>query len=178
MGRREKSRVDVRWNAGDAQLARIYAKQLIELNPDVIVAASTTNLTIIREAKSTVPIVFLQVSGPVEQGFVAGLAKPGGNITTGFSLYEFSIGGKWLDLLKEISPGLRNVAVMFNPDTSPQSKFFVRSVENAASVLGVQATSAPRSLDRRHGPTFESFARQPNGGSSCRQTPAIARAGK
>jgi putative ABC transport system substrate-binding protein len=91
-------RIDVRWNAGDAELARTYAAQLIGLMPDVILASSTTNLTVIRQATSTVPVVFLQVSDPVVQGFVQSLTHPGGNIT-GFSQYEFSIAGKWLDLL-------------------------------------------------------------------------------
>src|SRR5262245_60847279 len=122
-------RIDVRWNAGDAALARIiYAAQLIGLTPDVILTASTTNLTVIQQATNTVPVVFVQVSDPVEQGFVASITKPGGNLT-GFSMYEFSVGGKWVDLLKEIAPSLSRVAVMFNPDTSPQSKFFMRSIE-------------------------------------------------
>src|SRR5215831_14048408 len=91
--------VDVRWNAGDTQLARIYAAQLIGLMPDVILASSTINLRVIQQATNTVPVVFVLVSDPVEQGFVASITKPGGNLT-GFSLFEFSIGGKWLDLLK------------------------------------------------------------------------------
>src|SRR5262245_24459144 len=94
-------RIDVRWNAGDAARARIYAAQLIGLTPDVILAASTTNLTVIQQATNTVPVVFVQVSDPVEQGFVASVTKPGGNLT-GFSMFEFSVGGKWVDLLKEI----------------------------------------------------------------------------
>src|SRR6516164_1344452 len=124
-------RVDIRWNAGDAQLARIYAAQLIGLMPDVILASSTINLRVIQEATNTVPVVFVLVSDPVEQGFVTSLTKPGGNLT-GFSLFEFSIGGKWLDLLKTIAPSVDRVAVMFNPATSPQSKFFMRSIEAAA----------------------------------------------
>jgi ABC-type uncharacterized transport system substrate-binding protein len=156
-------RVDIRWNAGDAQLARIYAAQLIGLTPDVILTASTTNLTIIQQATSTVPVVFVQVSDPVEQGFVESAAKPGGNLT-GFSFFEFSIGGKWLNLLKEIAPGLAHVGVVFNPNTSPQSKFFMRSVEAAASSLGVRAMVVPvRSTDDIE-PAFKSFAQQPNGG--------------
>jgi ABC-type uncharacterized transport system substrate-binding protein len=156
-------RVDVRWNAGDAQLARIYAAQLIGLMPDAILTASTTSLTIIQQATSTVPVVFVQVSDPVEQGFVSNAAKPGGNLT-GFSLFEFSIGGKWLNLLKEIAPELAHVGVVFNPNTSPQSKFFMRSVEAAASSLGVRATTVPvRSTDDIE-PAFKSFAQQPNGG--------------
>jgi putative ABC transport system substrate-binding protein len=156
-------RVDVRWNAGDAALARAYAAQLIGLMPDVIVTASTTNLTVIRQATSIVPTVFIQVSDPVEQGFVASVTKPGGNLT-GFSMFEFSVGGKWVDLLKEVAPGLARVAVMFNPDTSPQSKFFMRAVEAAAPSLGVQATAVPVRTTADIEPAFESFSRQPNGG--------------
>jgi putative ABC transport system substrate-binding protein len=156
-------RVEVRWNAGDAALARIYAAQLIGLSPDVIVASSTTNLTIIQQATSTVPVIFVQVSDPVAQGFVANVAHPGGNLT-GFSLFEFSVGGKWVDLLKEIAPGLARVGVMFNPDTAPQSKFFMSSIEGVAPSLGVQARTLPVRATGDIEPAIESFARVPNGG--------------
>jgi putative ABC transport system substrate-binding protein len=156
-------RVDIRWNAGDAALARLYGAQLIGLMPDVILASSTTNLTVIQQATSTVPVVFVQVSDPVAQGFVASLTKPGGNLT-GFSMNEHSIGGKWLDLLKEIAPALARVAVLFNPDTSPQSKFFMRSVEAAAPALGVQAVAVPVRDTVDIEPALENFAHQPNGG--------------
>jgi putative ABC transport system substrate-binding protein len=156
-------RIDIRWNAGDAALARIYAAQLIGLMPDVILAASTTNLAIIQQATSTVPVVFLQVSDPVAQGFVASLARPGGNLT-GFSAYEFSIGNKWLDLLKEAAPGLARVAVMFNPDTSPQSKFFMQAIEAAAPTLGVAAIAVPVRATADIEPAVERFASRPNGG--------------
>jgi putative ABC transport system substrate-binding protein len=155
--------IDIRYNASDVTLARIFAAQLIGLMPDVILTASTTNLTIIRDVTNTVPVVFTNVSDPVEQGFVASLAKPGGNLT-GFVEYEFSIGGKWLGLLKEVAPSLARVAVMFNPDTSPQSKFFMRSIEAAAHSLDVQAVAmAVRATDDIE-PALETFARQPNGG--------------
>src|SRR5262249_50931975 len=156
-------RIDVRWNAGDAALARIYAAQLIGLTPDVILTASTTNLTEIRQATSTVPVVFVQVSDPVEQGFVASITKPGGNLT-GFSMFEFSVGGKWVDLLKEIAPSLARVAVMFNPDTSPQSKFFMRSIEAAAPLHGVQVIAAPIRTTTEIESALQDFSRQPNGG--------------
>ena len=156
-------RIEIRWSAGDAQLARIYAAQLIGLQPDVILAASTTNLGAVREATSDVPVVFIQVSDPVAQGFVTSITKPGGNLT-GFSQYEFSIGGKWLDLLKEAAPGLARVAVMFDPETSPQSKFFMRAVEAAASSLGVKVVMAEVRTTADIEPAFESFAREPNGG--------------
>jgi ABC-type uncharacterized transport system substrate-binding protein len=156
-------RIDVRWNAGDATLARTYAAQLIGLTPDVILVSSTTNLTVIQQATSTVPVVFVQVSDPVEQGFVASITKPGGNLT-GFSAYEFSVGGKWVDLLKEIAPSLTRVAVMFNPDTSPQSKFFMRSVEAAAPSHGLQAIATPVRTTTEIEAALQNFSREPNGG--------------
>src|SRR5271156_717480 len=156
-------RVDVRWNAGNAGLAQTYAAELIRLMPDVILVASSTNLAVIRHATSTVPVVFVSVSDPVAQGFVASARQPGGNIT-GFSRYEFSIGGKWLGLLKEAAPRLARVAVMFNPDTSPQSKFFMQAIEAAAASLGVQTIAAPVRATADIEPALESFGRQPNGG--------------
>jgi ABC-type uncharacterized transport system substrate-binding protein len=156
-------RIDVRWNAGDAALAKTYAAQLIGLAPDVILAPSTANLEIVRQATNTIPIVFLLVSDPPAQGFVASYPKPGGNIT-GFSGTDFSVGGKWLDLLKEIAPGLTRVAVMFNPDTSQQSKFFMRSIEAAGSSLGVQSLVVPVRADADIEVAFESLARASGGG--------------
>jgi putative ABC transport system substrate-binding protein len=156
-------RVDVRWNAGDAALARLYAAQLIGLSPDVILCASSTNLEVLRQATSTIPIVFTQVSDPVAQGFVRSVTKPGGNLT-GFYQYEFSIGGKWLDLLKEAAPDLARVVVMFNPTTSPQSKYFMRAVEAAASALHVQAAILPIGATTEIEPALKGFASEPNGG--------------
>ena len=136
---------------------------MIGLQPEVILVATTKNLEVIREATTTVPVVFVQVSDPVAQGFVASLTKPGGNLT-GFSAYEFSTGGKWLDLLKEIAPGLARAAVMFNPDTSPQSKFFMRAVETAASSRGVRAIAIQVGAAADIDPAITTFARESNGG--------------
>jgi putative ABC transport system substrate-binding protein len=156
-------RIDVRWNAGDAALARLYAAQLIGLQPDVILASSTTNLTVVRDATNTIPVVFTRVSDPVAQGFVASLTRPDGNLT-GFGAYEFSIGGKLLDLLKEIAPGLARVAVMFNPDTSPQSKFYMRSIEAAGQSLGVQTMAVQVHATGDIEPAIENIAHQRNCG--------------
>jgi len=144
--------IDIRWNNGDAALARTHAAQLIGLMPDVILAVSATNLMVIQQATNTVPVVFVQVSDPVAQGFVASVAKPGGNLT------------KWVDLLKAAAPALARVAVMFNPETSPQSKFFMRSVEAALPSLGVQAIAVPVRTTADVESAIQSFARQPNGG--------------
>src|SRR5262249_31747413 len=89
--------IEVRWNDNDAMLARIYAAQLIGLMPDVILANQTINLAVLQRATSTIPIVFVSVADPVTQGFVRSMRQPGGNLT-GFSLLEFSLGGKWIDL--------------------------------------------------------------------------------
>jgi putative ABC transport system substrate-binding protein len=155
--------LDVRWNAGELGLAKIYAAQLIGLMPDVIVAASTPNLNVLQQATSTLPIVFTGVSDPVEQGLVPSLTHPGGNIT-GFSNYEYSIGGKWLGILKEAAPSLTRAAVMFSPETSPQSRFFMRTIETSASSLGVTAAAIPVRASTEIETALQSFAREPNGG--------------
>jgi putative ABC transport system substrate-binding protein len=156
-------RIEVRWNAGDAQLAKIFAAQLIGLMPDVILAASSTNLEVLRQVTSTIPIVFVMVTDPVEQGFVSGLAHPGGNIT-GFSNYESSIGGKWLELLKDVAPNLTRVAAIVNPDTSPQFKFYMQAIEAAALSLGVKASALPVRSPVEIKSAVEGFAVEPNGG--------------
>jgi putative tryptophan/tyrosine transport system substrate-binding protein len=156
-------RMDVRWNNGDAGLAPTYAAQLIELMPDLILAGSTVNLTAIRQATSIVPVVFVQVADPVAEGFVASVRRPGGNLT-GFSFLEFSLGSKWLDLLKQIVPGLARVVVMYNPDTAPQSKLFLPVIDAAAPPLGVQVIAAPVLTTADIEPALASFAGAPNGG--------------
>jgi putative ABC transport system substrate-binding protein len=156
-------RIDYRWSAGDAERARTYATELVALAPDVILSASTTNLIALQQATRTIPIVFIQVSDPVAQGFIPNLAHPGGNLT-GFTAFEFLTGGKWLDLLKQITPGIVRVAVVFNPDTSPQSKLFMNSIEAAAPSLGVEAIATPVHETADIEAAMDRFSRQPNGG--------------
>jgi putative tryptophan/tyrosine transport system substrate-binding protein len=134
-------RLETRWNGGNAERARAFASELVALSPAAIVSSSTTNLLALKNTTNVIPIVFLQVSDPVVQGF-SSMTKPGGN-ATGFSPYEFSIGGKWLELLKQIAPGLERVAVMSNPDTSPQTKFFIASIEAAAARFNMSVEAAP-----------------------------------
>ena len=140
---------DVRWNAGDAELAATYAAELIKTMPDAVVAISTVNLTAIRQATSVVPVVFLRIADPVAQGFVANISQPGGNLT-GFSLYEFSFGAKWLDLLRRIAPGLKRAVILFNPKTAPYWKFFKpvidpRPLHSASKRASFQLTVSPTS---------------------------------
>jgi putative tryptophan/tyrosine transport system substrate-binding protein len=155
--------IDIRWNAGDAELAKIYTAQLIGLMPEVIVAYATLSLAAIRQATSTVPVVFLRVSDPVAQGFVASMKQPGGNLT-GFSRYEFAIGGKWLGLLREAAPSLVKIAVMFNPEIAPQSKYFMRAIDEAASSLNMNAAAMPLRSVAEIEPALATFASMPNSG--------------
>jgi putative tryptophan/tyrosine transport system substrate-binding protein len=155
--------IDVRWNASDAALAQTYAAELVGLMPDVILAASTVNLIPVVQVARTVPVVFVGVADPVAQGFVASVRRPGGNLT-GFSQFEFSLGGKWLDLLKQAAPSLTRVAVVFNPDTAPYFKFFMPVIESAAASLRVQAVASSVRAIADIQPALENFARQPNGG--------------
>jgi putative tryptophan/tyrosine transport system substrate-binding protein len=156
-------RIDTRYAVGDLDHARVAATELIRLAPDVILSSSTANLTALLRQAPTMPIVFVQVSDPVAQGFVSNLAHPEGNIT-GISAYEFSIGGKWADLLKQMAPGLAHISLIFNPDTAPQSRFFLRSVEAVAPVLGIDVTAVPvhDAPELQH--AMESVSRQSNSG--------------
>src|SRR5262245_58604432 len=106
--------VDARWAAADAGLFRKYATELVALAPDVILASTNSAVAPLQQATRTVPIVFTITVDPVGAGFVASLARPGGN-TTGFLLYEYSISGKWLELLKQIAPGVTRAAVLSGP---------------------------------------------------------------
>jgi putative tryptophan/tyrosine transport system substrate-binding protein len=125
--------IDYRWNVFDTERARRAAAELLTLAPDVILCAGSP--------ATTVPIVFAFVSEPVAQGIVQSLANPGGNLT-GFSFLEPTIGAKWLELLKQIAPNVKHVALMFNPASSPYSRFFFQSIETAAPAFGVEAVMA------------------------------------
>jgi putative tryptophan/tyrosine transport system substrate-binding protein len=134
---------DYRWAGGDAARARAYAAELVRLMPDVIIAYSTPCLRAVRDETSTIPTVFLVVGDPVGQGFVSSLAHPGGNIT-GFTAFEFEIGGKWLELIKEVAPDIRHVVFMFNPETGlPYAEKFAQSIAAAATARGVELVVSP-----------------------------------
>jgi ABC-type uncharacterized transport system substrate-binding protein len=155
--------IEYRWNEGNAALARSYAAELVALAPDVILSVSTANLIALQRLSPAAPIVFVQVSDPVAQGFILSMARPGGNIT-GFAAYEFTIGAKWLDLLKQLVPAIDRVGVMSNPQTAPQSKFFMDSIEAAAPTFGVKVVAAPVNGVADIETVFANMARQPNGG--------------
>jgi putative tryptophan/tyrosine transport system substrate-binding protein len=126
---------DIRWGAGDATRIKTFVAELVNLTPDVILGVNTPVVRALKQATQTIPIVFAALSDPIGDGIVTSLSKPGGNIT-GFSGFDPAIAGKWLQLLKEISPGIVRVAVIFNPDTAPDSIFWP-ALEAAAPLVGV-----------------------------------------
>ena len=155
-------RIDVRWAAGDPDRFRRYAAELVALAPDVILAAAVSSMMPLQQATRSVPLVFVQVTDPVGAGFVASLARPGGN-ATGFTLFEFGVSAKWLELLKEIAPRLTRVAVLRDPSSSTGIGQFA-AMQGVAPALGVELSpigvSDPGEIER----TMAEFARGSNGG--------------
>ena len=135
-------RLDYRWGGTEVERLRTLASELVALTPDVLLAGSSAPLAALRRATTAIPIVFVLVSDPVGQGFVESLAHPGANIT-GFANLEFSMIGKWAQLLKEIAPLTKRIAVIFNPDTAPSTQRYLPAFEDAARSLAAESVTAP-----------------------------------
>jgi putative tryptophan/tyrosine transport system substrate-binding protein len=135
-------RIEFRWAGDDPDRIKRFAKELVDLRPDAILSVTTpVTGALVRETRTT-PIVMVTVADPISSGFVASLGRPGGNVT-GFALYEPGMGGKWLELLKQIAPGVSRVALLFNPATTVPVKLFMSSIEAAALRFVIQASTAP-----------------------------------
>jgi putative tryptophan/tyrosine transport system substrate-binding protein len=154
--------IDYRWVGGDPDKARTFARELIGMTPDVIVPSTNQVTRILQQETRTIPIVFAFVGDPVGSGFVASLARPGRNIT-GFANFENSIGGKWVELLKEIAPRAERVGFVFNPDAAPNVGFF-HAAESAVPSLAIKlaALAVRDATDIEQGIT--AFASEPDGG--------------
>ena len=156
-------RIDYRWAAGDAGRYRTYAAELVALAPDVILASASTSVAALQQTTRIVPIVFVNVIDPVGAGFVASLARPGGN-STGFTLFEYSLSGKWLELFKEIAPNLTRIAILRDPAIAAGIGQFAVIQAMAPPSFGVELSP----IDERDGGEIErdiaAFARAPNGG--------------
>jgi putative ABC transport system substrate-binding protein len=155
--------VDYRFAAGDPTHFETYAAELVGRSPDAILASTPLAIMALRQQTRTIPIVFVLVLDPVGLGLVQSLARPGGNIT-GFSAYDPPIMGKWLQLLKEVAPGVTRVAVIFNPDTQPYAALFNRAIESAAPSLGLTITLAPVRDDTAIEEVIAAQAGGPGGG--------------
>jgi putative ABC transport system substrate-binding protein len=154
-------RIDLRWGRDDINRIRALARELVGLQPDIIVANSIPPTVALQRETRTIPIVFVNVGDPVASGIVARLDRPSGNIT-GFANWEASLGGKWLELLSEITPGLKRAAIMFNPDTVPAS--YVPSFETAARSLKIEPIIAPINSDGVIETAIIALGRDPGGG--------------
>jgi putative ABC transport system substrate-binding protein len=157
-------RIDYRWAApSDAGSMQLSAKELIALQPDLILSQNTPTTAALLQQTRTVPVVFAVVSDPVGSGFAASFPRPGGNLT-GFSNIEDSQGGKWLELLKEIAPPINRVAFLFNPATAPYAKSYLSPFKAAAASLAVEAIVAPIRDKSELESVIAATARAANGG--------------
>ena len=154
--------IHYRWVGDDAARVRLYATELTGMRPDVIWTSGSLQLLLLKRATRTIPIVFTQVYDPVGSGFVTNLNRPGGNIT-GFTLGEFSMGGKTLEVLKEVAPQVSRVAVLLNLEQPPHVAMW-RSIEAIAPSFGVRLTPADAPDSDEIERAIEAFAREPNGG--------------
>jgi putative tryptophan/tyrosine transport system substrate-binding protein len=157
-------RMDLRWGGADINRGRALAQELVGLQPDIIVTQGTNPAVAVQRETRTIPIVFANLGDPVASGLVVRLNRPGGNIT-GFANVEPALGGKWLELLSEIAPGLKRAAVMFNPDTTPASTYMLPLLETAARSLKVVLIIAPVQGDVEiETAIITALGREPGGG--------------
>jgi ABC-type uncharacterized transport system substrate-binding protein len=157
-------RFDTRWaTPSDAESRQRFAKELVALQPDLILSHATPTTAALLQQTRTIPIVFVTVSDPVGSGFVASFPRPGGNVT-GFTNIEPTMAGKWLELLKEIAPRVDRVAFLFNPATAPYAEYYLNSFKAAAPSFAMEAIAAPVGDTSELDSVVAAQAREPNGG--------------
>jgi putative ABC transport system substrate-binding protein len=158
------TRIDTRWSEpAAAESMQRFAKELVALHPDVILSSTTPPTTALRQQTQTIPIVFAIVADPVGSGFVASLARPGGNIT-GFTFTEPTMAGKWLELLKGIAPNVARVAMLFNPVSATYAEYWLKPFKTAASSFAVEPITAPVRDRSELEDVIAAQAREPNSG--------------
>jgi putative ABC transport system substrate-binding protein len=154
-------RLDIRWSAGDAERFRRYARELVALSPDVVLADGSYSVAALQQATRTIPIVFAGVIDPVGAGLVKSLARPGGN-TTGFTAFEYAIGAKWLELLREIAPGVTRVAVL--RDSAIAAGIGQFAAIQTVAPIGIELSAIDFHDPDAIEPAVAEFAQGPNGG--------------
>ena len=155
--------IDYRWAAGETDRIRAYTAELVALAPDVLIGNGTSAVRALRDATQSIPIVFVLVNDPVGQGFIANLARPGGNIT-GFSFLEYSMIGKALELLRQLAPNVNRLAIMFNPTTAPHYNVFLRSLETVPPPTPLEIKAAPVGTQAEIERAVAKLAKDPGGG--------------
>lgn len=157
-------RIEYRWGGGDAARIRQLAKDIAALNPDVILSRATPPTKAVLEASRSIPVVFVVVADPVGDGLVASMARPGGNVT-GFTNVEDSLGGKWLELLREIAPRVSRIGALYNPKTAPGGgTYYRRLVEEAAAAVRVKVDALSYSDSAGAEQAIDALAREPGAG--------------
>jgi putative ABC transport system substrate-binding protein len=155
--------IEVRWPGGNIELTEVLAKELVGLRPDVLVSRTTPATVALKKESGIIPIVFVNITEPVEQGFVQSFARPGGYLT-GFTNFEASVGGKMVQLLKEIDPRIGRIAVIYNSRTAPFAGLYLHSVESAAPRLGIEAITMLVQNEVDIEAAITAFSREPGGG--------------
>jgi putative ABC transport system substrate-binding protein len=155
-------RADYRWPAGEPARMRVIAKEFVELKPDVLFAASTPAVLALLAETRTIPIVFASLSDPVGTGVVASYARPGGN-ATGFTGFEYSLAGKWLEMLKDVAPAAQRVAAIFNPETAPFAHHYLKFLQATAPAFGMTASAVSVGSVAEMEAAVEAHARAPGG---------------
>jgi putative ABC transport system substrate-binding protein len=155
--------IEFRWGTGERDQMRAFAMELIDLKPDLIVGMTTPAVTALVQETKTIPILFVNIVDPLGRGFISNMARPGGNVT-GFLNFEFSMGGKWLETLKQIAPTVRRVALLFNPHTASYASSFIRVADAAAPSFGVEPIAAAVYDEGKLERTVADFAAKPAGG--------------
>jgi putative ABC transport system substrate-binding protein len=156
-------RIDMRWATSDAALTQRFAKELVALQPDLLLSPTTSTTAALLQHTRTIPIVFVQVGDPIGSGFVTSFNRPGGNVT-GFINNDASMAGKWLELLKEIAPRVNRVAFLFNPATATYAEFYLNPFKAAAPSFAVEPIAAPIRDTSGLESVIAAQAREPNGG--------------
>jgi putative ABC transport system substrate-binding protein len=133
--------IDYRWGAGNIDRTQLFARELVQLVPDVLVAVTTPATAALHRETQTIPIVFAVVADPVGSGFVVSLAHPGGNMT-GFNILEASFSGKWLELMHEIAPRVKRVGFMYDPQTAPFAKYYLDPFQSNAAAVSIEPIDA------------------------------------
>jgi len=160
---RRNVEIDYRWQTDDASQRQAFAKELVELKPDILLVNSTPALAAAQQATGTIPIVFVAVADPVAQGFVQTLARPGGNIT-GFAAEEPSMGAKWVELLKDIAPRVGPITVIFNPNSAPYASMFLPSMEAVRPSSSLELIVSPVLSETEVERAITAAGRQPSCG--------------
>ncbi len=155
--------LEYHWSDGDEALLRKYAAELVSTSPDVLMAEGTAALAAVNRETKSIPTIFVNVSDPVGQGFVASLARPGGN-ATGFTLFEFSMATKWVEILREVAPTAKHIGFLYNPVGYPYENLFFQAVRAAAENFKIDVNPIPVQEDAEIERSLAGLAQQPDSG--------------